>query len=283
MEKCFRAGHRGSLEYSFSSLFIWRDIYKLYVARMGGYAIVLSNMEDPAFVFPQGTGPLLPVLQALMAYTKKRGLPLRFNTILQDDRARLEALFPGEFEIEEIRWAFDYIYETERLATLAGRKLSSKRNHINKFMKTYRDWTFEKITQDNIEEARAMHRQWCAQVNCANDPGLAEESCAVKQAFQHFFALGFDGGLLRVNGKVAAFAIGDPLNDDVYLVHIEKADNDIPGAYQMINQQFVQAFCRGYRFVNREDDTGDEGLRRAKMSYDPAYLVAKYAARQITP
>ncbi|NLD51606.1 MAG: DUF2156 domain-containing protein [Clostridiales bacterium] len=283
MESCFRAGHRGSLEYSFSSLFIWRDIYKLYVARMGGYAIVLSNMEDPAFVFPQGTGPLLPVLQALMAYTKKRELPLRFNTILQDDRARLEALFPGEFEIEEIRWAFDYIYETERLATLAGRKLSSKRNHINKFMKTYRDWTFEKITQDNIEEARAMHRQWCAQVNCAGDPGLAEESCVVKQAFQHFFALGFDGGLLRVNGKVAAFAIGDPLNDDVYLVHIEKADNEIPGAYQMINQQFVQAFCRGYRFVNREDDTGDEGLRRAKMSYDPAYLVAKYAARQITP
>ena len=283
MEGCFRAGHRGSLEYSFSSLFIWRNIYKLHVAHVGGYAIVLSNPEDPTFVFPQGTGPLLPVLQALMAYTKKRGLALRFNTILLDDRARLEALFPGEFEIEEIRWAFDYIYETERLSTLAGKKLSSKRNHINKFMMNYRDWSFEKITESNIEEAREMHAQWCAQVNCADDPGLYDESCAVKQAFEHFFALKFDGGLLRVNGKVAAFAIGDSLNDDVYLVHIEKADNDIPGTYQMINQQFVQAFCQGYRFVNREDDTGDEGLRRAKMSYDPAYLVAKYAARQLNP
>ena len=90
-----------------------------------------------------------------------------------------------------------------------------------------------------------------------------------------------DGGLLRIGKRVVAFSMGDALNEDVYLAHIEKAYDDISGAYQMINQQFVRRFALDYKFVNREDDTGDEGLRRAKLSYDPAYLVAKYKAVRV--
>ena len=280
MQACLKAGHRGSLEYSFASNFIWRNVYKLQVARHGDYAIVMSDPDDPTFIFPLGAGPLLPVLQALMAYTKKRGVPLYFNTLLEEDKARLEALFPGQFEVCEIRDAFDYIYETRRLAELPGKKLSSKRNHINKFMMENRDWSFEPITRDNIEEARQMSLAWCHRAGCDEKPGLMEESCAVEQAFKHFFDLQLQGGIIRIAGKVVAFSMGDALNEDVYLAHIEKAFDDIPGLYQIINQQFVQHFAMDYKFVNREDDTGDEGLRRAKMSYDPVYLVAKYTARQ---
>lgn len=280
MTDCLKAGHRGSLEYSFTSNFIWREVYKLQVARFEGYAVVMSDPEAPTFIFPLGAGPLLPVLQALMDYTRGRGIPLCFNTLLEEDKARLEALFPGQFEVREIRDAFDYIYETGRLAELPGKKLSSKRNHINKFLMENRDWTFEEITRDNIEEAHRMSREWCRRAGCMDSPGLFEESCAVEQAFEHFFDLKLDGGLLRVAGKVVAFSMGDALNEDVYLAHIEKAFDDIPGLYQMINQQFVRRFAMGHKFVNREDDTGDEGLRRAKLSYDPVYLVAKYTAGQ---
>ena len=105
----------------------------------------------------------------------------------------------------------------------------------------------------------------------------------MEEAFRHYFELRFDGGLIRAGGRVIAFSIGDLLNPDVYLVQFEKAFSDIPGIYQVINQQFAEHFTKDYKFVNREDDTGDEGLRKAKLSYDPIYLVAKYTAKQIIP
>ncbi len=280
MEKCLRHGHRGSLEYSFSSNFLWREVYKLHVARFRDYAIVLSDPENPSFIFPLGTGPILPVVEALMVYAKGRGIPLRFNTVLEEDKARLEALFPGRFVFEELRHYADYIYETRRLDDLPGKKLANKRNGINKFMMENRDWAFEDITRDNIDEVHRMSLEWCRLTGCMDNPSLFEESCAVEQAFGHFFELKMDGGLLRIGKKIVAFSMGDALNEDVYLAHIEKAFDDIPGAYQMINQQFVRRFAVNYKFVNREDDTGDEGLRKAKLSYDPVYLVVKYSATQ---
>ena len=283
MEECFRAGHRGSLEYSFTNLFVWRKALNIRVARYAGYAIVMSNPDTPSYVFPMGRGPLLPVLEAMLEYSRSIGHPLCFNTLLEGDRLRLEALFPGRFEIKEIRWAFDYVYETERLINLSGKKLSQKRNNINKFSKEYRDWDFEEITRANIDEVWEMSRKWAEMMDTGDDQSLHEELSALEETFRHFEALNMQGGLIRANGRVIAFSIGDPLNEDVYLVQFEKAYPDIPGAYQVINQQFAEHYAAGYKFVNREDDAGDEGLRKAKLSYDPIYLVAKYSARQITP
>ena len=282
MEECFHAGHRGSLEYSFTSLFVWRKVLKIHVVRFEGYAFVLSDPENPTYIFPMGTGPLLPAIEAMQQDAAGRGVPLCFNTLLAEDRARLEALFPGQFEIKEIRHAFDYVYESARLIRLSGKKLSQKRNNINKFYKEYRDWTFEDITSDNLEEVRQMSKVWREQEGNHEDPGLRDEICAMEEAFRHYSELMFDGGLIRAGGRVVAFSIGDPLTNDVYLVQFEKAFSDIPGIYQVINQQFAERYTSDYKFVNREDDTGNEGLRKAKMSYDPIYLVAKYTAREIT-
>ena len=120
-----------------------------------------------------------------------------------------------------------------------------------------------------------MSLEWCLNAGCREDESLFDESCAVEQAFKHFFELGLDGGLLRVKGRPIAFAMGEPLNFDTYVIHIEKAFHEIQGAYQMINQQFAAANCGNFTYVNREDDAGDEGLRRAKLSYDPAFLLEK--------
>lgn len=281
MEACFRAGHRGSLEYSFTNLFVWRKVLNIHVARFEDYAFVLANPDKPTYVFPMGTGPLLPAIEAMQKDAASRGVPLRFNTLLEEDRIRLEALYPGQFKVEEIRWAFDYVYESERLINLSGKKLSQKRNNINKFTKEYRDWDFEVITRDNIGEVHEMSKKWADMMDNGNDKSLHDELKALEETFRHFEELKMQGGLIRAGGRVVAFSIGDPLNDDVYLVQFEKAYLDIPGAYQVINQQFAQNFTAGYKFTNREDDAGDEGLRRAKMSYDPIYLVAKYSAEEI--
>ena len=131
MEECFRAGHRGSLEYSFTNLFVWRKVLNIQAARFGGYAVVMANCENPTYVFPMGTGPLLPVIEAMQEDARERGVPLRFNTLLEEDRLRLEALYPGKFEITPIRHAYDYVYESQKLISLSGKKLSQKRNNIN--------------------------------------------------------------------------------------------------------------------------------------------------------
>ncbi|NLC32603.1 MAG: hypothetical protein GX781_04840, partial [Clostridiales bacterium] len=101
MEECFHAGHRGSLEYSFTSLFVWRKVLKIHVARFEGYALVLSDPQNPTYIFPMGRGPLLPAIEAMQRDAAQRGVPLCFNTLLAEDRIRLEALFPGRFEIKE--------------------------------------------------------------------------------------------------------------------------------------------------------------------------------------
>ncbi len=281
MEACFRAGHRGSLEYSFTNLFVWRKALNIHVARYEGYAIVMATPEQPSYVFPMGTGPLLPVLEVMQEDAASRGVPLRFNTLLEEDRLRLEALFPGQFDIREIRHAFDYVYESERMINLSGKKLSQKRNNINKFSKEYRDWDFEEITRANIDEVHEMSKAWAAMMDTGDDASLHDELGALEETFRHFEQLKMQGGLIRANGRIIAFSIGDPLTDDVYLIQFEKAYPNIPGAYQVINQQFAEHFAAAYKFVNREDDTGDEGLRKAKLSYDPIYLVAKYTAVQV--
>lgn len=281
MTELLRAGHRGALEYNFTSNFIWREIYKLRAARLDDQLIIMSDPENPSFIFPSGKSDPSPAVRALAAYTAHLGKPLIFNTVLNQDRERLEALFPGKFVFTPDRNDYDYVYEAESLMTLRGKKLSGKRNHVNRFLATERDWAYEPLTKENLADARAMSYEWCRQAGCTEDAELFDESCAVEQAFRHYEALGLSGGLIRAGGKVIAFTMGEALNEDTFLVHIEKAFYDIQGAYQMINQQFAQAAFEGFRYVNREDDAGDEGLRKAKLSYEPAFLVEKSSAELV--
>ena len=283
MDPPLKASRRNSLEYSFASNFIWRKVYKLHIAEFAGYPVVMSDPEKPSFIFPAVDGSVKPVVQALEAFCRARGRPLIFNTLLEADRARLEEAFPGQFRITPDRSIYDYLYESERMITLSGKKLSAKRNHINRFRMDNPGWSYEPITRDNIADAHRMSQEWCLKAGCRDDEELFDESCAVEQAFRHFFDLQLSGGLLRVQGRTVAFSIGEPLNDETYIIHIEKAFQDVQGAYQMINQLFAQANCSGYRYINREDDAGDEGLRKAKLSYDPVLLLEKSSAELISP
>ena len=152
----------------------------------------------------------------------------------------------------------------------------SKRNHINKFKIMYEDrWSYEPMTKDNVEDCFQMALKWRNENGCEEDLEKNAEICVTLNSLRLFEELGLKGGVLRIDGEVAAFTVGEPICSDTFGVHIEKAYAEVQGAYPMINQQFVSHECMDYKYVNREEDTGAEGLRKAKMSYRPVFMVEK--------
>lgn len=282
IDKILLTTSRPSLEYNFTTLFIWQSIYNTSAAEKDGFLFIMAGKtsEYRGFMFPMGTGDVKKALGELDAYCKKENMPMIFYSLEKEHCEILESLYPGRFEFEESRDDEDYIYTAESLRTLTGKKLSSKRNHINRFVENNPDWTYEEMNRDNIPEAMDMHMQWCDNMDCKGNAGLQDETCAVRRAFKYFDELGLSGGILRAGGKIVAFTMGDELNENTFIVHIEKAYAEVQGAYPMINKQFVIHTCDNYEFVDREEDTGEEGLRRAKLSYQPYRLAIKYNAEE---
>ena len=203
-------------------------------------------------------------------------MPFRMYNVTPDNFACMEQWYPDRFQIEYNEDVADYVYESEKLATLSGKKLHSKRNHINKFKAVYEGrWSYEPITKDNLEECFQMALKWRNENGCEDDEEKNAEICVTLNSLRLFEELELVGGVLKVDGEIAAFTIGEPICEDTFVVHIEKAFADIDGAYTMINQQFVQHACMDYKYVNREEDTGAEGLRKAKRSYRPVFMVEK--------
>ena len=278
IEEKLREDDRRGCEYTFCNNYIWRDIYQVEVACVCDCLVVKYEAEgEECFAFPIGAGDKAQAVRLLSEEARENGRLLFFDSMLEEDKALLEREFPGQFIIHEERDGFDYLYTTEKLSTLAGKKLHGKRNHINRFLEN-QNWSYEPMTEANKEECLAMDKKWCDMQAEKWDQGMLEEQRAVRESIEHFSELGFVGGVLRVDGAVVAFTIGEPLNSDTFVVHIEKAFADIQGAYPMINQQFVLHECQGFSYVNREDDTGEEGLRKAKLSYYPDILLKKYSA-----
>ncbi len=189
----------------------------------------------------------------------------------------LEELFPNTFAFSYNRDYSDYIYLVEDLMYLKGKKFHGKRNHINQFLKN-NEFTYEPMTPENIPECREMNEKWKEQNDSGDSRSLETELRAVDMAFRYFEKFGFVGGLIRIRGEVAAFTIGERLNSDTFVSHIEKAYHDIQGLYPMINQQFALNCMEGYKYVNREEDMGVEGLRKAKLSYNPVIILEKNEA-----
>lgn len=278
IEERLRQSDFKSCDYSFVNNYIWRVPNRIAFADVNGFYCLTNGEEGRRdYNYPAGSGDIRPVIEALMADAADRGCCFRLRGISEENTKLLETLFPGVFVFESHRDYCDYIYRVDRMISLSGKKLHGKRNHISRF-KDNPDWAYEDITTENIDECWRMNQDWCKLYKCIEDESLNHEACAVKQAFGHFFDLGLRGGLLRVGGKVVAYTMGEPLSSDTYVMHIEKAFPDVQGAYPMINQQFLIHNCEGYTYVNREEDLGDEGLRKAKMSYYPDILLDKYVA-----
>ena len=278
-------------EFNFTVLYIWRDIMHSRVCRVGDYLVVRffpNGAPAPMYLFPSGRGTaeeLKGVLESCMEDARQNGHPFLMASVQNGHREILENLFPDRFTFEPNRDYFDYIYSAEDLTFLRGKKFQSKRNFVSRF-KRQEGWSYEPIGKDNLKECAAMSISWCAKYGCGKDPSMASESCSVKNALQNFEQLGLMGGLLRLNGEVVAFTIAEKTNSDTLLVHIEKAYGDIVGAYPAIANEFLRNSIveegeqLSVKYINREDDAGDLGLREAKMQYHPLFLLEKYSVKE---
>ena len=280
-----RADYRGC-DYNFTNLFVWSRAYHQEIARVDDFLVThVCGRMGCSFMFPAGGGDLASVIRKLEGEAAGRGEPLRLVCLTPRQMAELEEFFPGQFTFTADRDGYDYLYEIDRLADLGGKRLHAKRNHINRFMENNPSWTYEEITPESLGECLAMDKEWyrrsLAREGEAEERDLGDEGVALRQAMEHYQALGLEGGLIRVYGEVVAFTMGDLLNSDTYDVHFEKAYGELQGAYAMINREFAR-WVRGrhpnVRYLNREDDMGVEGLRKAKESYYPDQMVEKHTA-----
>ena len=274
----FRHHTSRSCERTFVNVFLWSRHYKVGFAVIED-ALVFKNegQGNVSFAYPAGEPEnVKKALGRLMEYCRSKEIPFVMYAVTKDQFENLDEWYPGKFSIEYSEDDADYVYESEKLASLSGKKLHGKRNHINKFKATYEDrWSYEAISDENVEECFQMALKWRNQNGCEDDIEKNAEMCVTLNSLRLFNELELRGGILRVDHEIAAFTLGEPVCSDTFVVHIEKAFSDIQGAYPMINQQFVEHECMDYQYVNREEDTGSEGLRKAKQSYRPVFMVEK--------
>lgn len=281
VDKLLKYSQFKGTEYCFTSLFIWANFYNSLISRYNDILIVRSLSETGAdYLYPAGKFSdieLKNILNLISEDAVNLGKSANIIGITNEEISRLENLFPQKFSFIPVRSSYDYIYCVENLISLTGKKYQPKRNFINHFL-SIENWKYEEISLENIRECTEMNNKWCEENYCIHNISKQSESCATRKALNNFFQLNLKGGLLRVNNEVIAFSIGEPLNNDTFIVHVEKAFSRIKGAYPMINREFLFHEASSFKYVNREDDAGDEGLRKAKLSYNPEYLIEKYNA-----
>lgn len=275
--KLLRCGGERGCEYSFVNLYLWGRQRAAFVEN---HLLIFSQYNRKSvYLYPVGCSDKKPALDAIIADAKKRGIPCRITGLNERDKETLEALYPGKFSFHYDRDSFDYIYSITDLATLKGRKFQRKRNHLNRFRDANPDHTLEPITDENSDAVTALVNAWYALRLEQNPHGDYQmEQAAIKKAIRQRQALGLEGLLLRVGGKPVAMTMGSFLSDTTFDIHFEKALDIADGAYAAINNAFACYLQEKYPallWLNREEDMGLEGLRKAKLSYNPDHMVEK--------
>jgi len=263
-------------DYSVGNLILWAAVYNTqFTVAKDMLFIKFMIGDDNYFAYPMGSRDLKQAFQWLFAYCEEQNIKFKMTSIEPDMFTDIEKIYPGEYEVSYIRDYADYVYNIEDLKNLAGKKYHGKKNHINKFLKTNEDWDYESITEKNTEECIEMVKEWCVENGCCEDKSKANEICVLINGLRHRKELNLLGGIIRTAGRIVALTMGEKSDDDMFIIHFEKAFADVDGAYPMINQQFIIHELLNYTYVNREEDMGVEGLRKAKESYHPAFMAEK--------
>jgi hypothetical protein len=262
-------------EFTFTNLFIWRQIYQLRISHLNGFTCLLSDKGDQSFFFPPiGDGDKVESFRTLLQYFKARGNSPKIARVPESMVTQIDWKENG-MRVDLDRDQSDYLYLVKDLTQLEGRKYHRKRNHIKQFKERY-PYQYLPLTPEWISECLRLETDWCDLRHCEVVPGLANESVAIKEALTHFDQLNMKGGAILIDGKLEAFTLGEPLNPETVVIHIEKANPAFEGLYPLINQVFLENEWSAYLYVNREQDLGEEGLRKAKESYFPHHMIHKY-------
>ena len=293
-EKICASGCHGA-DYSFTNLYIWRKAYRPLIAYCDDRLLV-GMPQWNVYAYPKGDGEIKGSIELLLDEAHARGEKLVIRGLTDRTLEEFLPLYGDRFEISEDRDNADYIYAVDKLCDLPGRHLSSKRNHIKHFERNG-EWEFHRISAggcgvftscescgeyktSSLEEAKTFVDMFYRE---KNDPELAEEAEAIEEMFRNYEVLGFTGGLLYQKGEPVAFTAGTRLDNEVFDTHFEKALPGVEAAYTMVNREFARLIRSEFpdiQYFNREEDMGIEGLRRAKESYHPDFLLMKYFAHE---
>ena len=267
-------------EYAFANLYLWG---RQQMAFTHGCVAFFSHFNGRSvYPYPIGAGDRRAVIEEILLDARQRGIPCRIVSMTEADQAELQAWFPDTFLFRSDRDSFDYVYAVDDLADLKGRKFQKKRNHVNRFRSEHPDFVLQSLTDDNFSSAQHMVNNWY-RTRMLEDPTGDNmlESIAMSRAFRHYQGLQLETALLLENGEILAVTMGSRLAQDTFDIHFEKAREDVDGAYAAINCEFARYLRLKYpqvKYLNREDDVGLEGLRKAKLSYNPHHMVEKYWA-----
>ncbi len=268
-------------EYSYANLRIWG---RQKAAFLDGFLVLFSQFDRlSVYPFPLGKGDWKQVLDALIHDAQSRGIPCRLSSMTKEDCGLVETMYPGRFQFHTDRDSYDYVYRIEDLAQLKGKRYQSKRNFVNRFHLSHPDCQILPLDASTEEAARELVQQW-ARSKLEADPhyDLHLEQLALERAFAGREELGMEGLVLLEHGQPLAMTMGSRLSPTTFDIHFEKALGQNDGAYAAVNCAFARYLQEKYpeiQYLNREDDLGIPGLRKAKLSYHPDHLVEKYWAR----
>lgn len=270
-----------SSEAAFGTHFIWSEAFGVKVCNYEGIFIKKSEKSSLSYEFPRGAeseDAFKSAVKFIFDDCKKANAKeLKFTELVNSEAFELDRIFPKKFEFISRRDKFEYVYYSQDLASLKGKKYHSKKNHISKFSKNH-DWRYVEINPKNKDKYLNFFKKWftlkCRKKNYCDIP----EYRAIQKAIENYEFLNLSGGTIEINGKIVACTLGEEINDKIFLIHFEKALPEYNEAYSVINNEFAKFLSKKYEFINREEDMGIPGLRKSKLSYKPAFLVPKYEA-----
>ena len=274
-------------EYCFTTLYMWQHVYKTGYFIGDDFAVIMAEYEGNSFsILPLAKKDKLPqVIDYIIKHFEDNNRKICFKGITKDVVETLEKLYSDKFEYIEERDLFDYVYDGESLRTLAGRKNQKKRNHINAFLKDYEGrYSYKLLDEEDFDDCLELLKIWASnkEENNEFEEGIDDESIGIRKIFNNYKYLRENLKIagIYLDGKLEAFTMGELINPNMALIHIEKANPNIRGLYPYINQQFILNEFEDVEFVNREEDLGIPGLRKAKLSYHPVKFVEKYTVRE---
>ena len=265
-------------DYTMGGTFMWRDYHSTEYAIEDGILYLKVAYPSPAFAPPraEGTGTVegKAAYEKIIEYCLTAGIAAQICSVSAPVLEDIQVMYPGAKAQTDRAWS-DYLYSSEDILTLAGRKYSGQRNHINRFEREHPVWSFESVTKDNIGAVLAFFRKY-SQEHIKDYPAYTEGNVKAIEVLENWDAYGQSGGVLLVSGEVAGASIGETVGDTLY-IHVEKASSEINGSYPMLMNQFANMYVTdSVKYINREEDDGVEGLRVSKMSYHPLSILDKY-------
>ncbi len=268
---------------SFANMYCWRSQLRSAWAIVEGFLLIrfaINGGSSIGYMQPiceSGSCDFSSVIPLMAQDAHQHGQRLRIIGITKGGQQVLRSSYGGDFALYSDPCFEDYIYRRDVLVSLSGKRLQPKRNHINQFLKRYPKYEYRALSSDQFEECLRLDCRWReAHGDLCED--MTPEREAMLRAFRHFDELGLRGGALYIDDYMVAFTYGSQINSDTFCVHVEKGERDIVGCYTLINKLLVESLPESYTYINREEDLGIEGLRRAKMSYYPDHKQQKYTA-----